>query len=260
MGLLTILSMVGCGFLGNTESTPEAASEGADEEVEEVQEVQDAAAQAVEQVAATATEGNTGGEDADAEDGAQSALMNPAGATQTAPAEFTIVWTTTEGEFEMACSREWAPNGADRLYNLVQVGYYTDIAVFRIIDGFMAQFGMHGDPTINGAWKDARIQDDPGVKSNTRGYVSFATSGPNTRTTQLFINFGDNSRLDASGFTPVCIVDEDGMAVVDKLHSGYGEGAPRGRGPAQGQIQRVGNTYLKAQFPELDYIVSAAVK
>src|SRR5690606_18982605 len=125
-----------------------------------------------------------------------------------------------------------APNGVDRFYNLVRNGYYDDVAFFRVIENFMAQFGIHGDPAVNTAWRAARIQDDPVVESNRRGYVSFAMAGPNTRTTQLFINFRDNRQLDGMGFAPIAHVVE-GMDVVDAIYSGYGEGAPNGQGPAQ---------------------------
>lgn len=154
--------------------------------------------------------------------------------------------------------REWAPLGAARFYELVRNGYFTDVAFFRVIKGFMAQAGLHGDPKVNAEWRSKRIQDDPGGKqSNTRGMVSFATAGPNTRTTQFFINFGDNSRLDGMGFTPFGKVRD--MKPVDAIYDGYGEGAPMGRGPAQGLIHSRGNEYLKTDFPKLSYIKSARI-
>jgi len=189
---------------------------------------------------------------------ANPALLNPALANETAPNQFKVKMTTTKGDFTIQVNRDWAPNGADRFYNLVKIGYFTDIAFFRVINGFMAQFGISGDPGVNVKWRETKIPDDSVVESNTKGKISFATSGPNSRTTQLFINFGNNSRLDSMGFSPIGEVIE-GMDVVDSLYDGYGEGAPRGRGPYQGQIQQQGNKYLKAQFPKLDYIKSAQV-
>jgi peptidyl-prolyl cis-trans isomerase A (cyclophilin A) len=153
-------------------------------------------------------------------------------------------------------TRAWAPLGAERFHELVTTGFFNDIAIFRVIDGFMAQFGIHGDPIVSAKWRDNQIKDDPVTQSNSRGMVTFATSGPNTRTTQLFINFGNNNRLDGMGFSPFGTVSE-GMDIVDQLYKGYGEGAPRGQGPDQGRMQREGNAYLKKDFPNLDYILSA---
>ena len=174
-----------------------------------------------------------------------------------APSQYTVELDTTKGPIVIEVQRDWAPHGADRFYELVQNGYYNDVAFFRVIGGFMAQVGISGDPALNAKWRENRIPDDPVKGSNTRGTVSFATSGPNSRTTQFFINFGDNSRLDAMGFAPFGKVKD--MAPVDALYDGYGEGAPRGRGPAQGRIQAEGNAYLKKDFPKLDYIKSARV-
>lgn len=182
------------------------------------------------------------------------ALQDPTKATLTAPATYKAKFATTKGDFEVEVTREWAPNGADRFYNLVKLGFYKDIAMFRVIPGFMAQFGIHGDPAVSAIWRNARIADDPVKASNTRGMITFATAGPNTRTSQLFINFGDNTQLDGMGFAPFGKVVGDGMKVVDAIFSGYGEGAPRGKGPLQGRVQQEGNRYLKADFPEMDYI------
>lgn len=187
-----------------------------------------------------------------------SRLLAPSELTATAPDTFTVRFHTTAGEFVVEAHRDWAPNGADRFYNLVKEGYYDDTAFFRVISGFMAQFGLNGDPKVNAAWEDASIPDDAVTQSNTRGMVSFATRGPNTRTTQLFINYGDNGRLDGRGFSPFAQVVE-GMEVVDALYSGYGDGAPYGRGPSQGLIQSKGNEYLKAEFPELTFIEKAVL-
>ena len=184
----------------------------------------------------------------------------PPSSHSAAPETFTIKWETTKGDFTTTCTRAWSPNGADRLHHLVQSGFYEDIAFFRVISGFMAQFGLHGSPAVTAQWKEATIDDDPVTQSNKTGYLTFATAGPNTRTTQLFINYGDNARLDSSGFSPVCAVDGDGMNIVNALHSGYGEGAPRGRGPSQKLIHEQGNAYLKEAFPELDYIKKASLQ
>jgi cyclophilin family peptidyl-prolyl cis-trans isomerase len=153
---------------------------------------------------------------------------------------------------------------------LVRAGFFNDVAFFRVIKGFMAQFGVHGDPKVAAVWKSARIQDDPvnpQVASNTRGKLTFATAGPNTRSSQFFINYSDgNARLDGMGFSPIGEVigglkaRVQGMTVVDNLYNGYGEGAPRGKGPAQGRLQSEGNAYLKAEFPEMDYIKSVTIQ
>jgi peptidyl-prolyl cis-trans isomerase A (cyclophilin A) len=186
-------------------------------------------------------------------------LLNPAALNQRAPDTFAVELTTTEGTIIIDVHRAWAPNGADRFYNLVTSGYYADVAFFRVIHGFMAQCGIHGRPEVNRAWQRATIPDDPtaGAQHNTRGMVSFATGGPNTRTTQFFISLVDNSRLDSMGFTPFGLVRD--MTTVDHLYDVYGEGAPGGHGPQQSRIQSEGNTYLHAEFPELDYIRSARV-
>jgi peptidyl-prolyl cis-trans isomerase A (cyclophilin A) len=185
-------------------------------------------------------------------------LQNPAALTERAPATFKANFDTSAGAFVIEVHRDWAPMGADRFYNLVKNGYYDGVRFFRVISGFMAQFGMHGDPSVQKAWSNAEIKDDPVKESNKRGYVTFATRGPNSRTTQLFINFKDNAGLDKQGFTPFGQVTS-GMDVVDKLYSGYGEGAPNGSGPSQGQISAEGNAYLTKSFPKLDYIKSATI-
>ncbi len=183
---------------------------------------------------------------------------DPSKLTEKAPESFKVRVDTTKGAFTIQVTRALAPNGADRFYNLVRSGYFKDIALFRVISGFMCQFGIHGDPKVAAAWRDARIPDDAVKASNTRGAVTFAMAGPNTRTTQLFINFGDNGRLDGMGFPSFGKVSE-GMDVVDKINNEYGEGAPGGRGPDQGRVQKEGNAYLKKAFPNLDYIKSATI-
>jgi peptidyl-prolyl cis-trans isomerase A (cyclophilin A) len=185
-------------------------------------------------------------------------FADPAKLTEKSPETFKAQFDTTKGKFTIEVTRSLAPNGADRFYNLVRSGYFKDIALFRVIPGFMCQFGIHGDPTVSAKWREANMADDPVKGSNTRGAVTFATAGPNTRTTQLFINFADNAGLDRQGFSPFGKVVE-GMDVVDKINSEYGEGAPQGRGPSQGRIQAEGNAYLKKDFPNLDYIKSATL-
>jgi len=175
-----------------------------------------------------------------------------------APATFRARFETSKGAFVIEVQRDWAPLGADRFYNLVKSGYYDGVRFFRVIPGFMAQFGIHGDPQVSAVWRDARIPDDPVRQGNARGMVSFATAGPGTRTTQLFINYRDNSQLDGMGFAPFGRVAE-GMEVVDRLYGGYGEGAPGGRGPEQGRIQAEGNAYLERAFPELDQVRRATI-
>ena len=186
-------------------------------------------------------------------------LEDPTSAVEKAPAEYTVRLHTTKGQLDIEVTKALAPKGADRFYNLVKIGYYTDVAFFRVIPGFMAQVGISGKPTLNRIWREARISDDPVRGSNTRGTVTFATSGPNSRTTQFFINFKNNARLDGMGFAPFGKLRAASLAVLDGLHGGYGEGAPRGRGPHQRRIQQEGNTYLKASFPQLDYIKSAEI-
>jgi peptidyl-prolyl cis-trans isomerase A (cyclophilin A) len=191
-------------------------------------------------------------------DGPNPALLDPTLAKEQAPATFKVKFTTTKGNVVIEVQRDWAPLGVDRFYNLVKIGFFKEIAIFRAIEGFMGQFGIHGDPKISAAWREARIQDDPVKQTNARGTLTFATAGPNTRTTQFFINFADNNRLDQMGFSPFGKIVE-GMDVVDAFYKGYGEGAPRGRGPDQGRLQAQGNAYLKSDFPQLDYILSAEV-
>src|SRR2546423_1532515 len=187
-------------------------------------------------------------------------FANPASAAmrEQAPATFRARLETSKGDVVIEVHRDWAPHGADRFYNLVRSGYFDGVRFFRVIPGFMAQFGIHGDPPVAAAWRDATIPDDPVRQPNARGTVSFATAGPGTRTTQLFINYADNNRLDGMGFSPFGRVVE-GMDVVDRLYAGYGEGAPRGRGPDQSRFQAEGNAYLKQGFPELDYVTRATI-
>jgi peptidyl-prolyl cis-trans isomerase A (cyclophilin A) len=186
-------------------------------------------------------------------------LMNPAQLNETAPEKFQAKFGTSKGEFIIEVTRAWAPNGADRFYNLVKNGYFDNCRFFRVIEGFMAQFGIHGNPKVAMQWYKANFKDDPVKESNKRGYVTYAkTNAPDSRSTQLFINFGNNSPLDAQGFAPFGKVTK-GMDVVDSIYSGYGDGAPRGQGPDQGRIITEGNAYLEKSFPKLDYIKSATI-
>jgi peptidyl-prolyl cis-trans isomerase A (cyclophilin A) len=155
--------------------------------------------------------------------------------------------------------RDWAPHGADRFYNLVKNGFYNDARFFRAIPNFMVQFGIHGTPAVAAAWLNARLPVDKVVQSNKRGFITYAMgASPDTRTTQVFINFRDNGNLDSMGFAPFGEVTT-GMDVVDKIYTGYGEGAPRGSGPDQGRVQAEGNAYLMKSFPKMDYIKSATI-
>ena len=174
-------------------------------------------------------------------------------AADKAPETFQVKFETTAGDFVVDVTRSWAPEGADRFYNAVKEKFYDDCRFFRVVPNFMVQFGINGNPEVQKKWRDANIKDDPVTKSNTRGMVTFATSGPNSRTTQLFINFKDNSSLDNQGFAPFGKVSEEGMKVVDKINAEYREQ------PNQSQIQSQGNDYLKNNFPRLDYIKKATI-
>jgi peptidyl-prolyl cis-trans isomerase A (cyclophilin A) len=180
-------------------------------------------------------------------------LFDPSQATEKAPDVFRAKFETSKGDFVVEAHRDWTPNGADRFFNLVKIGFFDDVRFFRVVPGFMVQFGMNGDPKVSAKWAGANIMDDPVRESNTRGFVTFAKSGaPNSRTTQIFINFGDNSRLDRSGFAPFGRVVE-GMSVVDAIHAGYGER------PDQNRIRGLGNAYLKKEFPKLDFVKKATI-
>jgi len=192
------------------------------------------------------------------------ALLQPRSMEQRqAPDQFRVLLSTTKGDLLLEIYREWAPLGVDRFHHLVSIGYYQNIAFFRAINGFMIQFGIHGNPEINAVWQSNRIKDDPVQSSNTTGVISFASAGPNTRTVQLFINTQDNSTLDRMGFAPFGKVidmtpDTPGMEVLRSIYTGYGEGAPRGQGPSQGLLQSQGDAHLK-KFPKLDYIHFARI-
>jgi peptidyl-prolyl cis-trans isomerase A (cyclophilin A) len=183
----------------------------------------------------------------------KAALKNPASLKEQAPPSYKASFDTSAGKFVITVHRDWAPKGADRFYNLVKNGFFDDTRFFRVVPNFMVQFGINGDPAIQANWQNASITDDPGKQSNKKGYVTFATRGKDTRTTQIFINFKDNGFLDAQGFAPFGEVTS-GMDVVEKITSQYGEK------PNQGSIQSEGNKYLNAQFPKLDYVKTATIE
>jgi|GEM_PF-2637360 len=184
------------------------------------------------------------------------AMTDPSKATTPAPATFRAKFETTKGTVVFECTRDWAPNGVDRFYNLVRIGFFDDVALFRVAKGFVVQWGIHGNPKVSAVWSDANIPPDPPKQSNTRGMLTYAMAGsPTTRSTQLFINYGNNASLDAQGFAPLCKVVL-GMEIADAFNGEYGE---RVTG-MQGKIQSQGNTYLKASWPNLDYIKTATIE
>jgi peptidyl-prolyl cis-trans isomerase A (cyclophilin A) len=185
--------------------------------------------------------------------GAKASLKDPASFVARAPDTFKAKFDTSGGVFTITVHRDWAPRGADRFYNLVRNGFFDGCRFFRVVPNFMVQFGINGDPIVAAVWRNARIPDDPVKESNKRGYVTFATGGPNTRTTQVFVNFKDNAGLDGQGFAPFGEVS-DGMDIVDKINAQYKEQ------PNQGKIQMEGNTYLNAEFPKLDYVKTATIE
>jgi peptidyl-prolyl cis-trans isomerase A (cyclophilin A) len=182
----------------------------------------------------------------------QEILTNPALFKAQAPDVFQVRFDTSKGEIVIEVTRGWAPIGADRFYNLVKNGYYDGCRFFRVVEDFMAQFGINGDPKVNSVWMNATIKDDPRKQSNTRGFVTFAFVDANSRATQVFINFSDNSYLDETGFAPFGKVTK-GLEVLDAIYNKYGEN------PDQTKIQLEGNAYLEKAFPNLDYIKSATI-
>jgi len=185
-----------------------------------------------------------------------SKLKDPAQLSERAPDLFRARFETSQGPFVIAVEREWAPLAADRFYNLVKNGFYDETRFFRVLDGFMVQFGLHADPDVQSAWRSANLKDEPVTKSNTRGFVSFTReSSPNSRYTMIFINYKDNSYLDADGFSPFGQV-VSGMEIVDRLYSGYG----RQNVPDQRRILREGNAYLLAEYPKLDFVKIATIE
>jgi homoserine O-acetyltransferase len=176
-----------------------------------------------------------------------------------APPEFHAIFETSAGRFVIAVQRSWAPRGADRFYNLVRHGFYDDSRFYRVVEDFIVQFGLPGDPEVTPVWLDRTLTDDPVLESNLRGRITYATTGPDTRATQVYINLIDNVRLDSTGFAPFGEVVE-GMDVVDRLYAGYGENAGGGmRRGEQGRIIAEGNAHLDRDFPLLDQIISARI-
>jgi cyclophilin family peptidyl-prolyl cis-trans isomerase len=195
------------------------------------------------------------------------ALKDPSQAKEKAPDTFKVKFDTTKGTFSVECHRDWAPNGVDRFYNLVKLGYYEDIAFFRVVKSpkpFMVQFGIHGTPELAKIWSEQNIEPDAVKQSNTRGMLTYAQAGrpkekgmtADARSTQLFINYGDNSSLDGQGFAPICQVLGNGMEVVDQLEGQYGEKTTS----QQGQIVAQGNEFLRKAYPALDYLKRATIE
>ncbi len=217
-----------------------------------------APAWAVPQATSTVKKTTTPAHPATAAQRPAASLLKPASLKLQAPAVFNARFTTSKGDFVVEVTRAWSPRGADRFYNLVKYHFFDGGAFFRVLPGFVVQFGISARPEVSRVWEDAKITDDPVTQSNTRGMLTFATAGPNTRTTQIFINLGDNTNLNGMGFSPFGKVTS-GMEVIDKLYGEYGEGAPGGNGPDQGRIQQEGKAYLQKSFPLLDTIKTAVV-
>lgn len=156
-------------------------------------------------------------------------------------------------------NKDWAPIGEERFVTLAETNFFEGCRAFRVLPGFIVQFGINGDPAVQAKWRSSNLKDDPVKVSNSRGTVVFATAGPGTRTTQLFVNLGNNAFLNKQGFSPLGEVVE-GMDVVERFYSGYGEGAPSGKGPNQGLIQKQGNAYLESSYPKLSYFSKVVVK
>ena len=183
------------------------------------------------------------------------ALLAPKKLTEKAPDTYKVKFDTTRGSFTVSVTRAWSPLGADRFYNLVKHHFYDNAAFFRVVPGFVVQFGISPTPAVSAAWKHTELKDDPVTQTNKRGSLTFATAGPNTRTTQIFVNLKDNARLDGMGFSPFGTVEGNGMNIVEMMYEGYGDNA----GPDQDQIEKQGDPYLKKGWPKLDYIKSATL-
>jgi len=175
-----------------------------------------------------------------------------------APAEFKVKLETSKGDLVLKVTRDWAPKGADHFHALVKAGYYDDCRFYRVLPKYIAQAGINGTPETAAKWKELPIDDDPVKEKNLRGRVTFAKGGPNSRTTNIFINLKDSSSLDSQGFAPFAEVVE-GLEIADQLYSGYGDGAPKGRGPSQRKIYALGNAYLQKDFKDLDFIKTAKI-
>jgi peptidyl-prolyl cis-trans isomerase A (cyclophilin A) len=182
-------------------------------------------------------------------------LVSSAKLKEKAPDTYKVRFDTTRGQFTVTVTRAWAPLGADRFYSLVKHHFYDNAAFFRVVPQFVVQFGINANPAVSAAWKHTEIKDDPVTQTNKRGAIVFATAGPNTRTTQVFINLKDNNRLDGMGFAPLGVVDGNGMNVVEMMYEGYGDSA----GPDQDQLEKQGDPYLLKGWPKLDHIKSATL-
>jgi peptidyl-prolyl cis-trans isomerase A (cyclophilin A) len=177
-----------------------------------------------------------------------------------APDSYKVRFDTSKGELMIVVTRTWAPMGADRFHTLAKNGFFDGARFFRVVPGFVAQFGIARAPAINAKWRSANLKDDPVTQSNRRGTIAFASeSAPNTRAAQVFINLADNARLDSKGFAPFGAVTQ-GMEGVEQFYSGYGQEPPMGGGPAQSRIESEGNAYLEREFPKLDYIKKATIE
>jgi peptidyl-prolyl cis-trans isomerase A (cyclophilin A) len=183
-------------------------------------------------------------------------LLRPATLKEQAPESFQVKFATTRGDFVVTVHRTWAPIGADRFYNLAKHRFFDNASFFRVVPGFVVQFGISAYPPVSAAWEGANIQDEPVTQTNKRGYLTYAkTSMPNTRSTQIFINLKDNAGLDRQGFSPFGVVDAQGMKVVDMLYDQYGDSS----GPEQDQISKLGKPYLDKGWPKLDSIKTATL-
>ena len=176
-----------------------------------------------------------------------------------APETFRVNLDTSKGPVVLEIERAWAPHGADRFYELVTNGYYDGDRFYRVVPRFVVQFGIPGDPRVSQLWSSLRIPDDPVKQKNRKGTLTFASSGPGARTTQVFVNMRDNLSLDRQGFAPIGRVAE-GLDVLERLYGGYGDMPPRGSGPDGVEIERQGNAYLESHFPRLDYINKATIQ
>jgi peptidyl-prolyl cis-trans isomerase A (cyclophilin A) len=185
---------------------------------------------------------------------AKAGLLHPETLKAKAPEEFDAKFSTTKGDFVIHVTRAWAPLGADRFYNLVKYHFYDGASLFRVVTGFVVQFGLGPDPAVNKAWETASIKDDPVKSSNKKGFITYAMAGPNTRTTQVFINLGDNVRLDSMGFAPFGEVTS-GMVAISQFYADYAD-QPTGH---QDQITSQGRSYLDKNFPKLDLITKAVI-
>lgn len=183
------------------------------------------------------------------------ALLKPALLKDKSPDEYKVKFVTTRGEFTLSVTRAWAPLGADRFYNLVKHHFYDNASIFRVVPGFVAQFGISAYPQVTAAWKQTEFKDDPVTQSNKKGSITFATAGPNTRDTQVYINLKDNTFLDTRGFAPFGTVDANGMNVVEMFYDQYGDQSA----PDQDQIQKLGKAYIDKGWPKLDTIKSATL-